>query len=354
MPAIRPLSRRSDAGRSTARGTGTLNTGTEAAAGRPLLRYLLVRAGQAVLVVWLAYTVIFLAVQLLPSDPVTIFLTSDSAVDRAAIDTMKSQYGYDQPLAVQYFHQLGALLRGDVGYSLSSGEPVTERIGGALGSTLQLAGSALAAAVVIALAVVSAAVLAPSARLRRLLANLPPLFAAVPVFWLGLVLLELLSVRLGLLSLFPDGSFLSLAVPVLVLAVHVSAPMAQVLLKSTDQVYRQPFIDVLRAKGAPPAWIFFRHVLKNAAGPALTILGITVGTLFAGSVITETVFARAGLGAVVLQAVTAQDVPLVQGLVLLTAVVFVTVNLAVDLIHPLLDPRILTAAGQGSPRALVA
>ena len=171
---------------------------------------------------------------------------------------------------------------------------------------------------------------------------------------LGLVLLELLSVRLGLLSLFPDGSFLSLAVPVLVLAVHVSAPMAQVLLKSTDQVYRQPFIDVLRAKGAPPAWIFFRHVLKNAAGPALTILGITVGTLFAGSVITETVFARAGLGAVVLQAVTAQDVPLVQGLVLLTAVVFVTVNLAVDLIHPLLDPRILTAAGQGSPRALAA
>ncbi|MCC3273231.1 ABC transporter permease [Arthrobacter zhangbolii] len=319
-----------------------------------MTRYLLLRTGQAILVVWLAYTLIFLAVQLLPSDPVTIFLTADSAVDQAAIDTMKAQYGYDQPLAVQYLHQLGALLQGDAGYSLTSGEPVMQRIGGALGSTLALAGSALAAAVVIALAVVSAAVLAPSGRVRRILANLPPLFSAVPVFWLGLVLLELLSIRLGVLSIFPDGSFLSLAVPVFVLAVHVSAPLAQVLLKSADQVYRLPFIDVLRAKGASPARIFFRHVLKNAAGPALAILGITVGTLFAGSVITETVFSRTGLGSVVLQAVTAQDVPLVQGLVLLTAAVFVAVNLAVDLIHPLLDPRILTDAQQGSARALAA
>ncbi|WP_461170233.1 ABC transporter permease [Arthrobacter sp. Z1-15] len=317
-----------------------------------MARYLAHRIGQALLVVWLAYTLIFLAVQLLPSDPVTIFLTSDSAVDQAAIDTMKAQYGYDQPLLIQYLAQLAALLGGDVGYSLTSGEPVTERIGGALGSTLALAGSALAAAVVIALAVVAAATLAPWPVLRRTLANLPPLFSAVPVFWLGLVLLELLSIRLGLLSLFPDGSFLSLAVPVLVLAVHVSAPMAQVLLKSVEQVYRQPFIDVLRAKGASPAWIFCRHALQNAAGPALSILGITVGTLFAGSVITETVFARAGLGSVVLQAVTTQDVPLVQGLVLLTATVFVAVNLLVDLLHPLLDPRILKDARQGSAPAL--
>ena len=331
---------------------GTPRTGTPLLA--PFPRYLLGRAGQAVLVVWLAYTLIFLAVHLLPSDPVTIFLTTDSAVDQAAIDTMKRQYGYDQPMAVQYLNQLGSLLRGDLGYSLSSGEAVTSRIAGALGSTLALAVSALAAAVVIALSVVSASVLAPSARLRRLLANLPPLFSAIPVFWLGLVLLEVLSIRLGVLSLFPDGSFLSLAVPVLVLALYVSAPMAQVLLKSAEQVARQPFIDVLRAKGASEAWIFFRHVLKNAAGPALTILGITVGTLFAGSVITETVFSRSGLGSVVLQAVTVQDVPLVQGLVLLTAVVFVTVNLLVDLVHPLLDPRILTATGQGHPRALAA
>jgi peptide/nickel transport system permease protein len=156
------------------------------------------------------------------------------------------------------------------------------------------------------------------------------------------------------MSLFPDGSFASLAVPVVVLAIHVSAPIAQVLLKSVAHVYEQPFIDVLRAKGAPPAWVFYRHALKNAAGPAMTIAGITVGTLLAGSVITETVFARSGLGSVVLQAVTAQDVPLVQGLVLLTATAFVGVNLVVDMLYPLLDPRILKSGAHGSPRALAA
>jgi peptide/nickel transport system permease protein len=145
-----------------------------------------------------------------------------------------------------------------------------------------------------------------------------------------------------------------LAVPVLVLALYVSAPIAQVLLKSITHVYEQPFIDVLRAKGASPAWIFCRHALKNAAGPAMTIAGITVGTLLAGSVITETVFARSGLGSVVLQAVTVQDVPLVQGLVLLTATAFVAVNLIVDLLYPLLDPRILKSSAAGSPRALSA
>jgi peptide/nickel transport system permease protein len=312
------------------------------------------RLGQALLVIWLAYTLVFLAVQLLPSDPVTIFLSADAAADQATIDAMKAQYGYDQPLLVQYFGQLGQLLRGDVGYSLASGQSVVTRIGGVAGSTLALASSAFVLAVVLAVALVAAATLSRSALLRRFITNLPPLFAAVPVFWLGLVLLQLLSIQLGVMSLFPDGSFAALAVPVLVLALHVSAPIAQVLLKSITHVYEQPFIDVLRAKGASPAWIFYHHALKNAAGPAMTIAGITVGTLLAGSVITETVFARSGLGSVVLQAVTVQDVPLVQGLVLLTASAFVAVNLIVDLLYPLLDPRILKSSAQGSPRALTA
>jgi len=255
---------------------------------------------------------------------------------------------------VQYLSQLAGLVRGDVGYSLASGQPVAERIGSVIGSTLALAGTAFATAVVLAVALAAAATLARRGWLKRLILNLPPLFAAVPVFWLGLVLLQLLSIQLGVMSLFPDGSFASLAVPVLVLAVHVSAPIAQVLLKSLDHVYAQPFVDVLRAKGASPAWIFYRHALKNAAAPAMTISGITVGTLLAGSVITETVFARSGLGQVVLQAVTAQDVPLVQGLVLLTATAFVAVNLVVDLVYPLLDPRILKSGVHGAPRALAA
>ncbi|GAA1408420.1 ABC transporter permease [Glutamicibacter uratoxydans] len=315
--------------------------------------YVAKRIGQALLVIWLAYTLVFLAVQALPNDPVTIFLNSDSAADPATIAQMKEYYGYDQPLVIQYFTQLLGLLRGDLGYSLSSGSDVTTRIGEVVGSTLVLAGSAFAAAVVLALALTAAATLARGAKLRSALLNLPPLMVSIPVFWLGLVLLQLLAVQLGVMSLFPDDSFMSLAVPIFVLAVHLSAPIAQVLIKSVQEVNAQPFIDVLRAKGASESWIFYRHTLKNAAPAALSIAGITIGTLLAGSVITETVFARAGLGQLILQSVTVQDIPLVQGLVLLTAVVFTAVNLVVDLVHPQLDPRIITARA-GSPRALSA
>lgn len=315
--------------------------------------YIAQRIGQALLVILLAYTAVFLAVQALPNDPVTIFLSADSSADPATIAQMKAYYGYDQPLIVQYFTQLGALLTGDLGYSLSSGSAVSTRIGEVIGSTLLLAGSAFALALVLAVTLTAAASLSRRTRVRNALLNLPPLMISIPVFWLGLVLLQVLAVQLGVMSLFPDGSFLSLAVPILVLAIHLSAPIAQVLIKSVHEVNTQPFVDVLRAKGASEEWIFYRHTLKNAAPAALSIAGITIGTLLAGSVITETVFARAGLGQLVLQAVTVQDIPLVQGLVLLTAAAFTAVNLLVDLIHPKLDPRIITSHA-GSPRALAA
>ncbi|WP_431709946.1 ABC transporter permease [Glutamicibacter uratoxydans] len=315
--------------------------------------YIAKRLGQAILVIWLAYTAVFIAVQALPNDPVTIFLNSDAAADPATIAQMKAYYGYDQPLLIQYFTQLVGLLRGDLGYSLSSGSDVATRIGEVAGSTLVLAGSAFVLSVLFALLIASAASLASGQKLRKALLNLPPLMVSIPVFWLGLVLLQLLAVQLGVMSLFPDGSFMSLAVPIFVLAVHLSAPIAQVLIKSAQEVSSQPFVDVLRAKGASESWIFFRHTLKNAAPAALSIAGITIGALLAGSVITETVFSRAGLGQLILQSVTAQDIPLVQGLVLLTAVVFTGVNLLVDLIHPQLDPRIVTVSN-GSPRSLVA
>lgn len=311
----------------------------------PSPKYVAARIAQAVLVVWLAFTLVFVAVQLLPSDPVTIFLSADATPDPATVDALRSEYGYDRPLWEQYLAHLAGLFRGDVGYSLASGQPVTERIGSVIGSTLALASWAFALSVVFALALAAAATLGRAAWLRRFLAGLPPLFSAIPVFWLGLVALQVLAVRWGVMSLFPDGSFLSLAVPVVVLALHLSAPLAQVLLASLHEVYGQPYVEALRARGVGERRLFFAHALRNAAPAALTVAGITVGTLLAGSIITETVFARSGLGQLVLQAVTEQDVPLITGLVLLTSLVFVTVNLLVDLIHPVLDPRVAAPRG---------
>lgn len=320
-----------------------------------MVRYLATRIGQGLLVVWLTYTVVFAAVQLLPSDPIEIFLTSGGAsLDPDSLERMRAYYGYDDPPIVQYLAQLAGLVRGDFGYSLATGQPVVQRIGEVIGSTLALAGAALVVAVAIALVITTVSSLTRHDLVKRALLNAPPLVSAVPVFWLGLVVLDLLSIRLRVMSLFPDGSAIAFVVPVLVLALPISAPLAQVLLKSVDAVYRQPFVTVLRAKGASPRRVYFGHVLKNAAGPAVTVLGVTVGTLLAGSVITETVFGRPGLGRVLLQAVTVQDLALVQGLVLLAAVVFVAVNLVVDLVYPLLDPRILRTTSTGAARALAA
>lgn len=316
-----------------------------------MTRYLLSRFGQALLVIWLAFTLIFFAVQALPSDPVTIFLSRDTAADPETIAAMQAAYGYDQPVLIQYLASLAGLVTGDLGYSLTAGQPVTDRLGDVIGSTVELAGWALVLTIVLALGIATAASLSRSQRIKNFVLNLPAFFVAIPVFWLGLLALQLFSIELGWMSLFPDSSFASLAVPVFVLSLHLAAPVAQVLLKALDKVYQQPYIDVLRAKGASEAWIFFRHALKNAAAPAMTVAGTTVGTVFAGSVITETVFSRAGLGQVVIQAVTQQDIPLLQGIVVLTAVVFVTANLLVDLLYPVMDPRIIKS-GTKSAHAL--
>lgn len=316
-----------------------------------MTRYLLSRIGQALIVIWLAFTLIFIAVQALPSDPITIFLSRDTAADPATIASLQAAYGYDRPVLEQYIAGLAGVVTGDFGFSLTAGQAVTERIGAVIGSTVELAGWSILLTVVLALGIASAATLSSSPRLKDVILNLPAFFVAVPVFWLGLLALQLFSIQLGWMSLFPDGSFMSLAVPVFVLSLHLAAPVAQVLLKALDKVYEQPYIDVLRAKGASEAWIFFRHALKHAAAPALTVAGTTVGAVFAGSVITETVFSRSGLGQVVIQAVTQQDIPLLQGLVVLTALVFVVANLLVDLLYPVLDPRIITT-GTKSAHAL--
>lgn len=308
--------------------------------------YLLSRLGQALVVVWLTFTLIFFAVQALPSDPITIFLSRDTAADPDTIAALRAAYGYDRPVFEQYLASLAGLVTGDIGFSLTAGQPVTARIGDVMGSTIELAGLSVILTVVLALGIAAAATLSSSHRLKNVILNLPAFFVAIPVFWLGLLALQLFSIELGWMSLFPDGSFLSLAVPVFVLSLHLAAPVAQVLLKALEKVYDQPYIDVLRAKGASEQWIFFRHALKNAAAPAMTVAGTTVGAVFAGSVITETVFARSGLGQVIIQAVTQQDIPLLQGIVVLTSIVFVTANLVVDLLYPVLDPRILNSGTQ--------
>jgi peptide/nickel transport system permease protein len=180
--------------------------------------------------------------------------------------------------------------------------------------------------------------------LRQLLLSLPPLGVSVPTFWVGLLLVETFSFRLHWFPAFGNDGLKGLVLPALTLAVPTGAQVAQVLAKSLLTALDQAYVETARAKGAGRWRVHLRHALRNASLPALTVVGLLVGQLIAGSVVVETVFSRDGLGRVTAAAVTAQDIPLVQGVVVFGALTFVTTNLVIDLVYPLLDPRIVVAS----------
>ncbi len=310
---------------------------------RQVARYVLGRLAQAGVVLLGAYTVTFVAIHLLPSDPITTFLLENGmALDTRTIAEMKLYYGFDTPAWQQYFIQLNGILHGNLGYALSTGRPVLQDISDVLPSTLRLAGAALVLTLLISFLIVTAANLIQAKWLRAVLYALPPLLGSIPTFWLGMLLLQLLSFRLRVLSLFPDGSWLSLLVPAFVLSVYLSAPLSQVMLKSVDAARVQPFVNAVRAKGASRSWVYFHHLLKYAAGNGITVLGLLIGGLLAGAVVTETVFSRPGVGRILQNAVANQDIALVQAFVLLIAALYVAVNFTIDLLYPLLDPRVVS------------
>lgn len=305
--------------------------------------YFLRRFLQSLFAIWAAYTVTFLILFWLPSDPVSIMLNAnreDVYVDPARVEALRQAYGFDQPFLIQYFSRLTSALMGDFGTSVQTGQPVLDMILAVLPETLKLTGAALVLSIVIGFAVALVATMTRFAWLASFLRSLPSFGFSVPSFWIGLVLLQLFSFRLGWLPPIGNKGWVSLVLPAVTLAIPTSATIAQVLIRSLEQIRDEPFIDTAIASGASPWRVHIVHALRNAILPAVTVLGLTVGGLLAGSVVTETVFSRAGIGRLTQASVTVQDIPVVQGLAVISAVIFVAVNLAVDLIYPLLDPRI--------------
>lgn len=298
------------------------------------------RLAQAVLVVAIAFTGAFLLLQALPGDAVMIkFENPELGLSPEQIAEIRESYGADVPIWQQFLHTAGGFLHGDLGYSIQ-GTPVSQLIGEALPSTLGLAVTAFFLAVLLAFAIAIVAMRAPFGWLRGFFSSLPSLFVSVPVFWLGMVLIQLVSFQLGWIRIVQPGPIEGLILPVLTLAVPISAPIAQVLIRTAEGTERQPFVSVVRAKGASENWILWRHITRNALVPTLTIAGILLGELIAGAVVTETVFGRAGIGRLTEQAVQNQDVAVLQAIVVLAAVVFVIANLIVDLLAPVIDPRL--------------
>ncbi|MDG0798129.1 ABC transporter permease [Pectobacterium punjabense] len=309
-------------------------------------RYLALRIGQALLVLWAAFTLSFILLQAMPGDAVLIkFQNPELGLSAEQIAQLRLSYGADTPVITQYFHAIAQILRGDLGLSIQAGVPVTELIAANLPPTLLLAVLGFIAAGLLAFALAFLSTLTPFQWLRTTLQSLPSLFISVPTFWLGIVLIQIFSFRLGLIPVINPGEWEGLILPVLTLALPISAPLAQVLMRSIDQVQTQPFVAVARAKGASRSGVLWRHIARNAMLPTLTIAGLLLGELIAGALITETVFGRNGLGQLTQEAVNYQDSSVLQAIVLISAAAFVVANLAVDLLYPLLDPRLKRTPG---------
>ncbi|MGW4093756.1 ABC transporter permease [Nocardia sp. NPDC004750] len=307
-----------------------------------MFRYVLAKLGQAVFVVWGAYTVTFVLLYVLPYDAVDLLFdpTQGDLVTEQDKQNAREYYGLDHDLLGQYLNRLLAAARGDFGASTRTGEQVWPLIMSVLPQTALLAACALVLAVLLALAVTLISAYTRVRWLSDLFAALPAAGVSVPVFLVGLAILQVFSFQLGWFPPIGNDGFAALVLPAVTLAIPVAAPIAQLLLENVTGGLRSGYVTVSVAKGATRLWVLVRDVLRNAALPALTIAGVTFGNLLAGAVIVETVFSRSGLGRLTETAVRTQDVPLVQAVVVFAALVFVAVNFVVDLLYPLLDPRL--------------
>lgn len=307
--------------------------------------YVVRRLAQAVFVLWAAYTLSFAVLYLLPGDPVTVMAAGggdSTSVSPEQLASLRVQYGLDRPVAEQYATRLGHALRGDFGASVHSGEPVSQMIADAWPATLELTTATLALALPLGAGVALSGTYTRRRWLRQLLLSLPSAGVAAPTFWVGLVLIQLVSFRWGLVPAFGDEGPASLVLPAVTLSLPAAALVAQVFAKSLRTALAEPYIETAAAKGASRLRVHFAHAARNAALAPLTVAGLLVGHVLAGSVVVETVFSRTGIGRLTATAVTSQDIPVVQGLVVFGACAFVLANLAVDLLHPVLDPRITT------------
>ena len=294
----------------------------------------------------------FLLIHLAPGDPI-VALAGEYG-NEAYYEEMRAKFGLDRPLPEQLAVYLGQLLRGDLGHSYTRGQPVTEVILGRLPTTLLLMGTALlfATAIGIALGVLAAA--APHSPLDTFIVVMALVGYALPVFWLAQVLVFVFGLRLdwfpihGLTS--PRERYTGvrlaldvahhLALPAAALGIQQVALITRLTRAEMLEVIGQPFIQAARAKGLPRRAVLAVHALRNALLPVVTIVGGRVGFLFAGAVLTETVFAWPGLGRLLLEATLARDYPLLMGLFILVSVTVLLANLLTDLVYGLMDPRI--------------
>jgi len=305
--------------------------------GGSLVAVLLRRLAQAAVVLLLVSIVAF-ALVLLTGDPVAMMMPIHSSeADRRVLE---QQLGLDRPYVVQYLDFLAGVARGELGQSIKFNQPVGALIASKISATLLLALTAMALSVGIGLPLGILAGSRPNSIFDVLATGASLLAISLPTFWIGLILILFLADRMRLLPVGGSGTFVHVIMPAIALSAHSLGLITRLTRASVLEERQRPYVTTARSKGLSERTIGYRHVLRNAMIPTVTVIGLQFGNLLGGSVIVEAVFSWPGIGWLLMQGVYARDVPLVRALVLLIGAGFIVMNLLVDLSYRLLDPRI--------------
>lgn len=276
---------------------------------------------------------------LTPGDPAEVYL-GDSRSTPELLENVREEMGLNRPLHVQYLSYMGNALRGDLGRSLQTNIPVTEQIRTRLPWTIELALSAMAISTVLGISLGMLAALKHNTIVDTLAMTLALVGISMPVYWSSLLLIILFSVNLRWLPAIGQGGFDRVILPAFALALVSAGALARMVRSSMLEVLNQEYILTARAKGLASAAVITRHAMRNALIPVVTVLGLMFGNMLGGAVLTETIFARLGIGQMYVEAVLQKDFTLVQGTTLFIALAYVVVNIFTDILYMIIDPRI--------------
>lgn len=302
-----------------------------------MLRYIFTRLFHTVLVI-LGISVISFIFLHLSGDPVSLILPQDATSDQ--IENLRREMRLDAPIYLQYFNFLTSALQGDLGRSIYTREPVTALILERMPATLELAFAALALALIVAIPTGVLAAVKRGSWIDTISMTVALIGLSMPHFWLGIMFIMFFSVQLGWLPTSGRGTWEQLVMPSLALGISLVALFARLTRSAMLEVLGQDYVRTARAKGLPEVLVVGKHALRNALIPLVTVIGMEFGFLLGGAVIIETVFAWPGVGRLIVQSILDRDYPVVQAAVMMLAVIFVAVNLAVDLLYAWLDPNI--------------
>jgi peptide/nickel transport system permease protein len=305
-----------------------------------MLKYVVNRLISIAPVIISVSILVFSMLHLVPGDPVRAMFVESGGASAEQLAQIRCLLGLDRPLHIQYLDYMGRALSGDLGQSMITKQSVAELIASNFPSTLQLTLAGMGLAVVLGLCLGLAAAVKHNSWFDNLMMLTATLGVSMPSFWLGLLLIYVFGIRLRWVPITAGSDLKRLLLPALALGFQASAIIARMVRSSLLEIMQEDYIRTARAKGLTGQTVIIRHALRNALIPVVTVVGLQFGGLLGGAVIIESVFARRGIGQLLVRALQSRDFPLAQGCVLFIAMVYVLVNLGVDVLYGFIDPRI--------------